>query len=57
MLRHHDFASNKLTALSGGIPWDAELFALSRDRSRLAGRHPLPRGGGAEAGFVPAANT
>jgi len=36
VLRHHDFASNTLTKLSGSIAWDAELFALSRDRSRLA---------------------
>ncbi|HEX7769071.1 MAG TPA: S9 family peptidase [Dokdonella sp.] len=36
VLRHHDVASGTLTRLSGHIPWDAELFALSRDRSRLA---------------------
>ena len=36
VLRHHDLASNTLTKLSAGIPWDAELFALSRDRSRIA---------------------
>lgn len=35
-LRFHDLRTNKVTSLSGGIPWDVEDYALSRDGSRVA---------------------
>ena len=35
-LRFHDFATNKVTSLSGRIPWDVEEFALSDDGARVA---------------------
>ena len=36
VLRHHDFASGRLAKVSDAIAWDAEQFALSRDRTRVA---------------------
>ncbi|RYD16335.1 MAG: S9 family peptidase [Lysobacteraceae bacterium] len=36
VLRHHDFASGTLEKVSDAVAWDAELFALSRDRTRVA---------------------
>lgn len=35
-LRFHDMRTNKITSLSGHIPWDVEEYALSHDGSRLA---------------------
>ncbi len=35
-LRFHDIASNKVTSLGGGIPWDVEDYALSHDGRRVA---------------------
>lgn len=35
-LRFHDLRTNKVTSLSGGIPWDVEDYALSRDGGRVA---------------------
>jgi dipeptidyl aminopeptidase/acylaminoacyl peptidase len=35
-LRYHDFASDRLESVSGGIPWDVEEFVLSEDGTRLA---------------------
>lgn len=35
-LRFHDLRTNKVTSLSGGIAWDVEDYALSRDGSRVA---------------------
>jgi len=35
-LRFHDLKTNKVTTLSGGIPWDVEEYALSHDGRRVA---------------------
>jgi VCBS repeat-containing protein len=35
-LRHHEFASDRITVLSADIPWDVQDFRLSDDGRRLA---------------------